>query len=322
MVWPRLLLPSLLIFHCVGARVHFRNQVNVVRVLSWRDSLQRVEEAGWTCQIIESVVEEGCVGEGIENVEAFRDQLVDREGDWKIRKVEGSVLFGKFHGKINIHLDRRRLIYVKMCLGVVCGPFQVYEGFKLVKVVSDMGIWVFDSKVVRAASFVKNEAEVTFIIFEQEEDVIDYVIFGKLEGDTFYEAMLENVEITDKFAKPVYRLKTDTKLFNSSSISKHKDNTNFWYKYAKAIISLNKSMEVNVKKRQIFENRCPTSITKYVSKYGLSEQSFISSKVTPNLPSNMSTSLNCSDIFKTVPDYERNRTGFVSFPGSGALWIR
>ena len=37
---------------------------------------------------------------------------------------------------------------------------------------------------------------------------------------------------------------------------------------------------------------------------------------------NLSNSLDCSDIFQTRPDHGRNRTGFVSFPGSGAMWIR
>ena len=306
---------------CAGTRVRFLNQVNMARVLSWRDSLWKAEEKRWTSEDSDRAdnLESQCAGEGVEEVE-YKQTAVGKE-DWKVVKTEGNVLCGKFHGRLAIHLVGRRLLVVKMCLGKVCGPIQVYEGNSLVRVQGSLGTWVFDTRLVESFSFVKNQLELTFIILKEDDEANDLVVFGKANGDIFYKARLQSVEIKEKFARPVFIL-GDQALFNNSLLIKHRQRTNFWYKNVSAILSLNKTMEVNVKKRQNFEHRCPSSITKYVSKYGFSEESFITSKVIPNLPLEISSTINCSNIFQTRPDHARNRTGFVSFPGSGALWIR
>ena len=69
--------------------------------------------------------------------------------------------------------------------------------------------------------------------------------------------------------------------------------TNFCYKNARAILSLKKSFEMNVKKRKIFKDRC----TKYIN--SLNTNSFTSSNVYPNLPQHW-TVLTCSKPNQTM----------------------
>ena len=308
---------------CDCTRTSFINQVNVARILSWRDMLHSDGEKRWTCKnVVEEKLGDKCLGEDIEQV-VETIQRVIKKANCKVIEVEGLVIFGQVHEMMTVHLSCGMIVSVRMCLGKVCGPIMVYEDYSLIQVGDSQSeaTWTFHSRLVESVSYVENNAEISFIILSEEGGVSDLVLFGKYEGCVYYEAMLEKVKINNKFARPVFRLGQQG-MFNMSHINKHMDRENFWYKNVKGILSQNKTMEINVKKRQNFENRCPASISKYVSKYGLSEESFISTKIIPNLPLNMSTTLNCSNIFQTIPDHTRNRTGFVSFPGSGALWIR
>jgi len=281
----------------------------------------RREQARWTCPgegAGEGKRGNVCFGAGEERLELVFDRLRHKY-DLEVSRVEGNMIFGQLHGLVRMAVGLGRVAYAEMCLGVVCGPVQVYAGATLETVISmdGAGVWEFDSRVLDTASFTQSGAELTVIILEDEEELSDYALFGKEDGDTYYKARLEKVEIVNKFAWPGYAL-DKSPLFNGSALVTQEDSTNHWYKHTKALLRMEKSPKISLKNRTSFEHKCPASLAKFISKQGMT----VNSKISPSLPKNLSSSLDCSNIFQTRPDQQRNRTGFVSFPGSGAMWIR
>jgi hypothetical protein len=59
---------------------------------------------------------------------------------------------------------------------------------------------------VKSASFMENGSEITVLILEHEDKHTDFALIGKQNGDTYYEARIEKVEIVNKFALPAYTL--------------------------------------------------------------------------------------------------------------------
>ena len=78
--------------------------------------------------------------------------LIDKRNEFEMRRIEGDVIFGHLHGRVRINQSGGRMLCVEMCLGVVCGPVQLYVGYVLEKVVSADQVWEFESRVVKSAS--------------------------------------------------------------------------------------------------------------------------------------------------------------------------
>ena len=190
MNWLYLTLYSLLFHFNRANHLNFKNRINTLRILSWK----RAFESTQVCLTSGEKIEEKCEAGGIEHLEQIKDQLIGDSAQWTLVKITGSILFQKYHGRIEIQLSNFKIV-AQMLFGVPKGPIAVFKKQHLHKVLDENGAaWTFDHRVVEIASFVEKQEEVTIIIDESGGNVI----YGKKNGTKYSEASLENVEVSHR----------------------------------------------------------------------------------------------------------------------------